>query len=194
MCPALLARAEKLVSVHAATCLQTVHVEVQKRGARNNWAARLLAAPAEASHVIWAKAHRMNARHSPQGCWTPARPQAAPVHTTQPQRQPPWRTPGLRGAAHKALRGTYRRNASPHLALTYIASCLQAAPVRVTELQRLRAAVDAVHAAAAVVPARAYVADARCDLVANPLFAGVPYPSKLESYLHAQARPPRPRT
>lgn len=66
--------------------------------------------------------------------------------------------------------------------------------MRVTELQRLRAAVDAVHAAAAVVPARAYVADARCDLVANPLFAGVPYPSKLESYLHAQARPPRPRT
>ena len=64
----------------------------------------------------------------------------------------------------------------------------QGGRVRVTELQRLRAMVDAVTAGTAVVPARAFVCDARRDVVSNPLFAGVPYPAKLESYMHAQVR------
>lgn len=65
---------------------------------------------------------------------------------------------------------------------------MQGGRVRVTELQRLRAAVDAVTDATAVVPARALVCDARRSVVPNPLFTGVAYPDKLESYLHAQVR------
>jgi len=176
--------------VHAASCLQTVQGEVQVTRDAQNLGSAHTGSPCRGIACDLVHAHRINARHSPQGCRTLARPQAAPVPTTQPQRRRPQWTPGVHGAARKALGGTHRRNALPRLTLTYIASCLQAAPARVTELQRLRAAVDAVHAAAAVVPARAYVADARAQLVANPLFAGVPYPAKLESYLHAQARPP----
>ena len=67
---------------------------------------------------------------------------------------------------------------------------VQSAQVRIRELQRLRVVVDSVHAATAIVPLRSYVADARRDLVANPLFASVPYPAKLESYLHVQVRTP----
>lgn len=67
---------------------------------------------------------------------------------------------------------------------------IQSAQVRIRELQRLRVVVDSVHAATAIVPLRSYVADARRDLVANPLFASVPYPAKLESYLHVQVRTP----
>ena len=64
----------------------------------------------------------------------------------------------------------------------------QGGRMRVTELQRLRAAVDAVTDATAVVPARALVCDAARSVVPNPLFAGIAYPAKLESYLHAQVR------
>ncbi|KAK9826441.1 hypothetical protein WJX81_006405 [Elliptochloris bilobata] len=74
-------------------------------------------------------------------------------------------------------------------ATAYTVKDAEGGRMRVTELQRLRAAVDAVTGGTAVVPARAFVADARRDLVANPLFAGVPYPAKLESYLHAQGGP-----
>ena len=67
-------------------------------------------------------------------------------------------------------------------------AAVQGGRVRVTELHRLRAAVDAVTDATAVVPARALMCDAARSVVPNPLFAGVAYPDKLESYLHAQVR------
>ena len=67
-------------------------------------------------------------------------------------------------------------------------AAVQGERVRVTELHRLRAAVDAVTDATAVAPARALVCDAARSVVPNPLFAGVAYPAKLESYLHAQVR------
>ncbi|GAQ84986.1 flagellar radial spoke protein [Klebsormidium nitens] len=61
------------------------------------------------------------------------------------------------------------------------------APVKthpVREIERLAAAMRAVDADTAVAPAGAIVLDARSELVYNKLFAGVSYPSSLDSYIH----------
>lgn len=58
-----------------------------------------------------------------------------------------------------------------------------------TELEVLRARVDAINAATGVVPVGCTVLDALNRVVPNRLFGGVPYPEKLEAYMHRTSPP-----
>ena len=55
---------------------------------------------------------------------------------------------------------------------------------RISELQRLRSIVDAINTDTSVVPKGSLRLDASGKVVSNDGFQGVPYPDKLESYIH----------
>ena len=55
---------------------------------------------------------------------------------------------------------------------------------QISELQRLRSIVDAVNTDTSVVPKGSLRSDASGKVVSNDGFQGVPYPDKLESYIH----------
>lgn len=54
----------------------------------------------------------------------------------------------------------------------------------VSEVQRLRYMIDSINASAAVLPKGSCIANAHNNVVPNPLFGGLDYPDKLESYVH----------
>ena len=58
-----------------------------------------------------------------------------------------------------------------------------------TELQRLRAMIDDITEATNLAPVGSAVVNADGAVVANPLFAGVQYPDKLEGYYHIHRGP-----
>eukprot|EP00892_Ulva_mutabilis_P002424 jgi/Ulvmu1/12182/UM085_0046.1 len=60
---------------------------------------------------------------------------------------------------------------------------------QVTELRRLRVMVDDITAQTNLVPNGCQVVNADGCIVSNPLFAGVAYPDKLESYYHQHQGP-----
>ncbi|GMH38099.1 hypothetical protein BSKO_05983 [Bryopsis sp. KO-2023] len=62
----------------------------------------------------------------------------------------------------------------------------------ITELQRLRAMVDAISSATSVVPKGCETLTADCNIVPNSTFAGVDFPEKLESFIHRQGGPTGP--
>lgn len=55
---------------------------------------------------------------------------------------------------------------------------------QISELQRLRSLVDAINTDTSVVPKGSLRLDASGKMVPNDGFQGVPYPDKLESYIH----------
>lgn len=59
----------------------------------------------------------------------------------------------------------------------------------VTEMERLRAMVDEITSLTDLAPAGTLVINATGDIVPNPLFSGLEYPDKLESYFHKHAGP-----
>ena len=58
-----------------------------------------------------------------------------------------------------------------------------------TELQRLRCMIDTITDATNLAPVGSQVANAHDDIIVNPLFSGVSYPDKLESFYHQHQGP-----
>jgi hypothetical protein len=58
-----------------------------------------------------------------------------------------------------------------------------------TELQRVRAMVDDVTDATNLAPVGSHLINADGSIVPNPLFPGLKYPDKLESYYHQHQGP-----
>jgi len=61
-----------------------------------------------------------------------------------------------------------------------------------TELQRIKVMIDDIFEATSVVPAGYHVVTADQDIVPNPYFQPLPYPDKLESFLHMRNTPSGP--
>lgn len=61
---------------------------------------------------------------------------------------------------------------------------------QLSELQRLRSIVDNVNADTCVVPKGSLRLDASGKVVSNDGFQGVPYPDKLEAYIHGMVSSP----
>ena len=61
---------------------------------------------------------------------------------------------------------------------------------KITELQRISAMIQGISTLTALVPKGSQLLDAKNTVKPNKLFAGLQYPDKLESYLHAKVCPP----
>ncbi|KXZ53946.1 hypothetical protein GPECTOR_6g864 [Gonium pectorale] len=60
---------------------------------------------------------------------------------------------------------------------------------QIPELSVLRYRVDSITAATSIIPTNSTIVNAASQVVPNRLFAGCPYPEKLESYAHRTAQP-----
>ncbi|MCJ1323338.1 Radial spoke head protein 9, partial [Xylographa vitiligo] len=105
--------------------------------------------------------------------------------------QEPGAPPAAEGELHAVLTGVSGEDHTQ--AFEQTGFCMQeaaegegAAPgSQISELQRLRSIVDAISEDTTVYPKYSIRVDASGKMVMNDVFSGVPYPDKLESFVHS---------